>query len=224
MAKYKLQSSNLKTKAKQAGIVALAALSGFGSQKAINNSLNKRDLDRLNKNKREYELKQFNEECLSSVSSKTSKIEYFEKDDIKSSNLRKIKFKQIIEFIPEKQRTAIENIINNKIIAVEKEMSKNPVLKKKILSKCGNYKEYLLSLGPEKLENIFSKKELIAIKTELNKIPTERLIKLRNELQNNFGYSLLGGLFTGLLLGGIGLESLPKKKKENNLDFHYKFK
>lgn len=215
----------LKTTAKTAGILAISGAVGIGSYNVA---------DRISRQKVFNEIKSEKVQIkprdrLDAVDSiaeynrkaKISEIYFYKGEKVSKINIDVAKLGQITRLLPDSVRTNINTIINNKIKTVNLEMKRNPKLRKIIEDRIGveNYRRYLLSLPMEKLEKVFTPQELKQIRTELNKIPKEKLKELHEKLSKTYEGTISLGVFISLLLGA-GLFEASKSKKKDEFNFH----
>lgn len=225
----KINLTNIKTKAKAVGkttgIVGLSTAVGLGVFEVGNNIERKKAFNNLGRIGRvvgktrlkgeENPLTELNKRA------KITEIYFYENEKITKINIDVARLNQITRLMPDSVRVNIDRIIDNKIKSVISEINKNPKLKKTIEQRVGisDYRTYLLSLPMEKLTKIFTPKELELIRLELNKIPQERLIEIKKELNKISENTFSIGGFVALFLSA-GLFELTKKKKEQDFDFH----
>lgn len=225
----KINLTNIKTKAKAVGkatgIVALSTAVGFGAYKIGDKIERKKVFNNLEKIERvtvkarikgeENPLNELNKKA------KITEIYFYEKETIRKINIDVARFEQITRLMPDSVRVNINRIINNKIKLATLEINKNPKLKKTIEQRVGvsDYRTYLLSLPMDKLIKTFTPKELELIRLELNKIPQEKLIEIKKELNKVKENTISLGAFISIFLSA-GLFEFLKKKKELDVDFH----
>ncbi|MFA5746265.1 MAG: hypothetical protein WCX82_02920 [archaeon] len=218
----------LKRTIQNTAIIGVATISGFGTQKAIDNHFSKKAIDKSFKNSEATvdivsniaEIKELNK------NTNIGNFYFLEEDKmiiadekIKRVNLGVVKLRQINDILPETQRKNINDIIQLRIRKINTEIKNNPKLRKTIEQRIGvlDYKRYLLSLPLDKLSTIFSKKEIEQIKNELSYIPKEKLKEIQSKLADIKAYSLLAGIILGSLVGKTITDA--KQKKEDNFHF-----